>query len=271
MAVGLNPSASSIANSLRGSSAATQQSLQRVSSGERINSAADDAAGLGIAQGFDVASSAFSTAVRNAENGISLLQTAQGNLNGSSDSLIRIRELTLQAQNDVLNQGDRQNIQTEIDSLLEGLQQSVGNAEFNGKSLFGSGQDTQLQVGKDAGQTITIPASGLEQGLEDSGLFQLDVTTTSGRAQALQTVDDAANQVSVQASTFGALENRLQSAADQSADQRIQASKNASQIKDADLAKEIADLTKNQLKQQIDVAVAAQANQQASFVTQLLQ
>jgi flagellin len=249
-------------------------SLQRLSSGLRINSAKDDAAGLYTVERMTADIRGLNQAARNAADGISLSQTAEAALGNISDSLQRIRELAVQASNGTVE--DRTGLQTEVDLLANEIQRVVDAASFNGvKLLDGNAPAAGLdfQVGQDAGELINIAATDLDITAIQAyagGATAFDVSTAAASQGVLTAVDLDIDAVSQLRATFGATQNRFESVISsvQSYAENVTASR--SRIQDADFAAETANLTRVQIMQQAGVAMLAQANAVPQNVLALL-
>jgi len=248
-------------------------SLERLSSGLRINSAKDDAAGLYTAERQTADIRGLNQAARNAADGISLAQTAESALGQISDNLQRIRELAVQASNGTVE--DRTGLQTEVDLLSEEILRIADNASFNGVQLLDGSETAALefQVGQDATDQISIAATALDVSAITAygGTGAFDVSTDANAAQAELTALDAdIDAVSGLRATFGATQNRFDAVISsvQSYSENVSASR--SRIMDADFAAETANLTKVQIMQQAGVAMLAQANQAPQSVLSLL-
>lgn len=247
-----------------------QTSNERLSSGLRINSAADDAAGLAISTGFSTRVDAFDQSARNANDGISLAQTADGNLSSITENFQRLRELTLQAANGTLNDSDRQALNTEAKQLTSEINRISETANFNGKKLLSEDAKLGLQVGPDAGDVISVDTDNLQQKLQTLGLDDLDLSTQSGAQAALSSIDESLAEVNVQRSEFGALNNRLSSTVSNLQQSSIDSEQARSRIADADFAKEVAEQVRNDILLKSGIAVQTQANQRSDLVLQLL-
>jgi flagellin len=248
-------------------------SLERLSTGLRINSAKDDAAGLYSVERMTADIRGLNQAARNAADGISLSQTAEAALGQVSDSLQRIRELAVQASNGTVE--DRTGLQTEADLLSAEIARVVDAASFNGVQLLDGSQATALefQVGQDATDQISIAATDLDVSTITAygGVGAFDISTDADAAQAVLTIVDAdIDSVSGLRATFGATQNRFESVISsvQSYAENISASR--SRIQDADFAAETANLTKVQIMQQAGIAMLSQANSAPQNVLSLL-
>jgi flagellin len=248
-----------------------QGNFSRLSSGLRIASAGDDAAGLGISERMRAQVRSLSQAGRNAQDGVSLVQTAEGALGEHSSNLTRMRELAVQAANGTLNDGDRTALDNEFSQLLSEIGRVAEQADFNGIQLLdGSTTSIDLQVGTESGETITISLSDMtESGLALTGT-SFDLTSATNASNALATIDAAIDSVSSFRGELGASQNRLQSATRSIATAGENLSAAESRIRDVDVASETADLTRNSIMQQAAVAVLAQANVQPQIALSLL-
>ncbi|HET8817470.1 MAG TPA: flagellin, partial [Pseudidiomarina sp.] len=248
---------------LQKSQSSLQTSMERLSSGLRINSAKDDAAGQAIANKMTAQIRGLSQAQRNANDGISLAQTAEGSLNQINDNLQRIRELTVQAQNGTNSADDVASIQAEVDERLAEITRVVGESEFNGNALFDPAADFNIQVGAKDGQVITIAAATLASTAFDLGTFDVATGTLASLDTAIAAVDGTR-------SNLGAVQNRLESAIDNISTTVANLSAARSRIEDADYAVEVSNMTRAQILQQAGTSVLAQANQVPQGVLSLL-
>jgi flagellin len=239
-------------------------SFARLSSGLRINSAKDDAAGLAISESLKSQIRSFNVAERNASDGISMAQTAEGALGEVHDILGRMRELAVQASNGSLTSTDRGFLQTEFGSLQSEITRIQGSAKFNGRQLVGSTAATvTLQVGLDntASDQINVTLGGVSLGTIAGGSTLLTGSTAAGALSALSTIDQAISNVSTSRASFGAAMNRLEVSQSSIQTMRLNLSAANSRIRDVDVATETAALSRNQVLTQAGVSVLAQANQ----------
>jgi flagellin len=247
-----------------------QGNYARLASGLRIATAADDAAGLGISERMRSQIRSYAAAGRNAQDGISLAQTAEGALQETSNILNRLRELSIQSANGTLSDSDRNTINTEAQALIEELDRIASSTEFNGFNLLdGTGATAAIQVGIQAGETIDI-------GLPDTttatlGVDSLDLTDVTGATAALGALDSAIDDLNTTRGGLGAVQNRLQSTIASIAVARENLSAAESRIRDVDVASESADLTRNSIMQQAAVSILQQANVQPQVALSLLQ
>ncbi len=256
---------------LRNSTLKLNKSLQRLSSGFRINTAGDDAAGLAIAEGFRSVNIAAAIAQRNAQDGINLVQTAEGALSESVNIVQRIRELAVQAANGTLSSQNRADLQLEVDQLLQQLNSIAANTEFNGLFPLSAAVNLILQVGARSTTTITVSFStaATTAGL---GIATVPITGADGTnaRAALAPLDAALTTLNQQRSTLGAIQNRLEFTISTLQIQEENSKASESAIRDADIARETIDFTKNQILVSAGTAVLAQANIIPQTALQLL-
>jgi flagellin len=258
---------------LQGNQANLQTSFARLSSGLRINSAKDDAAGLAISESLKSQIRSFNVAERNAGDGISMAQTAEGALGEVHGILGRMRELATQAANGSMTSTDRSFLETEFDSLQTEIGRIQGSAKFNGKALVGATAATvKLQVGlnDDTNDQIDVSLGGVAL-TSISASASLSGTSASNALAALATIDAAISSVSTSRAGFGAAMNRLEVAQSGIQTMRLNLSAANSRIRDVDVASETASLSRNQVLTQAGISVLAQANQLPQLAFGLLQ
>lgn len=246
-------------------------SLEKLSSGLRINRAADDAAGLSISEGLRSQVNGLQVAARNAQDGISVIQTAEGSLNEAHDILQRVRDLTVQAGNDTNNEAARTAIMNEVGQLGQELQRLADNANFNGINLLDGSQETltfQIGAGADSSNRINVNLTNLSE-VADAINNLADVDATSVEA-ALGAIDAQIAEVSAARSDLGASQNRLESAINSINVSRENLAAAESRIRDVDMAAEMTDFTRANILSQAGTAMLAQANQSTQGVLQLL-
>jgi len=242
----------------------------RLSSGLRIATAADDAAGLGISERMRSDIRSFSVASRNAQDGVSLVQTAEGALNEVSDILGRMRELSMQSANGTLNANDRTTLDAEFQQLVEEVDRIAATTSFNGVSLLdGTNSSISIQVGIDGGANNTISLSGADATSSTLGVGG-SISTSGSASTMLSTIDTAIDSINTSRGTLGAQQNRLDSTLRSLANVRENTSAAESRIRDVDVAMETADLTRNSILQQAATSVLAQANSQPQLALSLL-
>lgn len=248
-----------------------QKSLQRLSSGLRISRAADDAAGLAISEAFRAEIRSLQQAQRNANDGISMLQIAEGALNETSSILIRLRELAIQSANGTLGQPERQTVDLEFQGLLQELDRIAAVTEFNGLLILQSGAPITFQIGTGATSSDRFTVSAVNATASSIGVAGLAVSSASGALAALSALDSAVGQVSRLRASFGTAQNRLESAIRSIAIAVENTSAADSRLRDVDFANETAELTRNQVLQQAGISVLAQANVSSQAALSLLQ
>jgi flagellin len=244
------------------------QAIQRLSSGLRINSAKDDAAGLYAVEIQTADIRGLNQATRNAADGISLGQTAEGALASVASNLQRIREIAVQAANGTVE--DRSGLQSEVNELTREISRIVQTTQFNGTALLSAASSISFQVGADgvANNQVAVSTTNMTSAAGISAVYSADLTggqtvvvSTQGAASAvLATVDAAINTVSSTRATFGAVQNRFEAVISNLQNYVENLTASRSRIQDADFAQETANLTKAQILQQSGVAVLAQAN-----------
>ena len=248
------------------------QSRQRLSSGLRINSAKDDAAGLAISQRMTTQVRGMDVAARNANDGISLAQTAEGALSSIGENMQRIRELAVQAANGTNSAEDRAALQKEVTQLSDEITRVKNNSSFNGtKLLDGSTASFTIQVGADAGSDNQIDISTVDMTATATAVAALDISSASGATAALTAIDTQLQTVNTARADLGAIQNRFSSVISnlQNSSENLSAAR--SRIQDTDYAKETAELTRTQILQQAGTAMLAQAKSVPQNVLSLLQ
>jgi len=266
------------------SQSALSTSMQRLSSGLRVNSAKDDAAGLAIAERMNSQARGMTVAIRNANDGISLAQTSEGALGKVTDALQRMRELAIQARNATNSNGDKDSLDKEFGELAKEIQRVLGGTSFNGKFVLGSGAGSQtFQVGANTTANdeivVTTPDLTLEPlvttvaGTDISGAGRAVIDNTSDPttiATVVANIDAALNKINEERATLGASQNRFDAviANLQVAHENQMAAR--SRIMDADFAQETSAMSRSQILQQAGNAMVAQANQLPQQVLQLL-
>ena len=271
LTVRTNLTAMNAYNTLNKTQGQLSSTLGRISSGLRVNSAADDAAGLGVATALNTEANSMEQAMRNANDGISIIQTAEGATTEATNILNRMRELAVQSSSETLADTERVYINEEYDQLNQELDRIASVTEFNGVQLSdGTTTTIDAQVGIDSGATsqVTIELGDLRA--TTLGVGTLDLSTTTGALTALDAVDTALQSISSQRSTLGAVQNRLDSSLANSMTQLESMRAAESQIMDADFAKESTEMTKLQIMQQAGVASLAQAKNINQAVLSLL-
>ena len=259
------------------------KSMEKLSSGERINRAGDDASGLAVSEKLRGQIRGLNQAERNIQNGVAFIQVTEGYLQETQDILHRIRELSVQSANGIYTEEDRMQIQVEVSQLVDEVNRIASHAQFNGMNLLtGSfatnsavGRVIQFQVGANMDQskqvfigTMTALALGLQSNQSDSGF--LNIATVDSANQAIGTVDNALKVISKQRADLGAYQNRFEMAAQgvAIAAENMQAAE--SRIRDTDMASEVVNYTRGAILNQAGTAMLAQANMRTQSALQLL-
>ena len=261
---------------LRETRALLDRSLERLSSGYRINRAGDDAAGLAISEKLRAKTRGLIQAQRNASDGVSLIQVAEGGLNEVQNILVRLRELGVQAASDTIGNRERRYLNEEYQSLKEEIDRIANSTEFNGTFLLdgtGGSLDFQVNTGGEnllGVDRISFDAFKLDVNTDKLGLEELGAATKADAQRSLATIDDAIERVSSVRGQLGAIENRLESTVKNLSVSIENLSAARSRIKDVDVADETAKLTQNNILMQAGTAVLAQANSVPKMALQLL-
>jgi len=250
------------------------RSLEKLSSGYRINRAGDDAAGLAISENLKAQIRGLKQASRNAQDGISLVQVAEGGLTEISSILIRLRELAVQAASDTVGQTERGFLNVEYDQLISEVDRIADGSEFNRTPLLnGTGAVFDIQVGTRNDPNIdriTFDASKADANVAALGINLTSVADQASAQNSLSALDSAIVSVSAMRADFGALQNRLQSTVNNLAVSHENLSAANSRVRDVDVAEETAELTRNNIMLQAGTSVLAQANQSANTALTLL-
>ncbi len=250
------------------------KSLERLSSGYRINRAGDDAAGLAISENLRAQTRGLKQASRNAQDGVSLVQVAEGSLNEISSILIRLRELAVQAASDTIGPVERQFLNVEYDQLVSEVDRIADGTEFNGTQLLsGTGSILDFQVGTRNDPNIDRLSFDASKSDANAAALGINLTSVADKASAqnsLAAIDAAVTSVSAMRADFGAIQNRLQSTINNIAVSIENLSAANSRIRDVDVAEETAEMTKNNILLQAGTSVLAQANSTANTALGLL-
>ena len=249
------------ARTVRRSTLDLNKSLQRLSSGLRINRAADDAAGLAIAEGFNSQVRGFRVAQRNAQDGISLVQTAEGALSEVSNMLQRIRELAVQAASGTLSTANRTAIELEGDELSAAIGEILTRTDFNGVDPFGA-TAVSIQTGTENGETTTIVGTGTAISVATLGVTTaaIDFSTAGASGGVIAIADTAIAAVNTRRSQFGAAQNRLEFTSNVLGIQEENSLAAESAIRDADIARETIGFTRSQILVTAGTSILAQSN-----------
>jgi len=247
-----------------------QQAMQRLSTGQRINSGKDDAAGIAIASSMTASIRGMNQGIRNANDGIAMAATADGALNEVSNMLQRVRELAVQSASGTYSDDDRTNLQPEVTALPTQLTRVLPHTQFNKVALFdgsaGSSGDVTIQAGATSADTVTVSFGDLD--LSDA--TGIDISDAGDASDALDTIDTALATVNTARASFGAASSQLQSVVNNLSSNVENLSQARSGIQDADFSAETANLAKAQILSQASTAMLAQANQSQQGVLSLL-
>ncbi len=247
---------------------ALNRTLERLSSGLRINRAADDAAGLAIAENFRTVVLGTQVAQRNTQDGINMVQTAEGALSETTNILQRIRELSVQAANGTMGDVNRAALNSEVSQLLAQIDDIALDTEFNGLRVLSSAQTLTLQAGPQVGETLLVSVQGAKT--TDLKVTSVMISNYGGAVSAIMTVDSALTIVGTLRSTLGAYQNRLEFTISVLAIQEENSTASESAIRDADIARETIAFTRNQILVSAGTSVLAQANVIPQAALQLL-
>jgi len=249
--------------------------MESLSTGSRINKASDDAAGLSIRENMTSQIKGLNAAVRNANDAISMLQTADGALNEVSEMLQRMRELGTLAQNDTYSTAQRVAMNDEFTQLQSEIDRIADNTQWNGMNLldgtggnWGGGSLFTFQVGANAGQTISVAIAGM--GIASLGISAVSIGTVTDARAAVTALDDAISVLNTRRSVLGSVINRLTHAVDNLTNVSQNATESRSRVTDTDYATATSELARTQIIQQAATAILAQANQQPQMVLSLL-
>jgi flagellin len=264
---------------LVGSASKMAKSMERLSSGYRINRAADDAAGLAISEKMRGQIKGLAQSQRNAQDGVSLVQTGEGALTEVHSMLQRVRELRTQFGNDTLSTTDKDAIVAEVSQLAKEIEDTRTNTKFNGVALLtgagGTGGTISLQVGANTGETISVVTTNLTSASNTGtaavvAMSAAGVTSATFTAIALSAIDTAIGEVSTIRATFGSVQNRLEHRIASLASYQENLISAESRIRDVDMAEEMVEFTKAQILQQAGTSMLSQANQAPQSVLSLL-
>jgi len=250
---------------------AAGKAMEKLSSGLRINRAGDDAAGLSISEKMRAQIRGLDQGARNAQDGISLIQTAEGGLNETHAILQRMRELAVQAANDTNQEEDRKAIKAEIDELLSEIDHVANSTTFNGQNLLNASASLTLQIGPGTDHdSLALNLSDFKADKASLTLSNLSVGTNKQATDSIDLIDDAIEKVSTARAKLGANQNRLEHTITNLNTMSENLTASESRIRDVDMAKEMMNFSKNSILTQAAQAMLAQANQQPQGVLQLL-
>jgi len=275
MIINTNLASLSAQRSLSQTNKAMQSSLEKLSSGYRINKAADDAAGLAISEKMTSQINGLNQAIANSESAITMIQTAEGALTETHSILQRMRTLAIQSASDTNTDEDRAEIQKEIQNLIEEIDGIAERTQFNGQNLLdGTGGDSgkfTFQIGANSGQELEVTFHNMRSdGASLTGVNGIDLSTRAGAKSAIDVLDDAIKAVSDERANLGAIQNRLEHTITNLRVASDNLTSARSTIRDVDMAAEMSEFTKNQIISQAGVAMLAQANMVPQNVLKLL-
>lgn len=262
--ISTNVASQTVQKNLREVSGDGQDSLEKLSSGKRITKAADDAAGLAISKNLEAQTKGLRMATRNANDGISLVQTAEGGLNETSNILTRLRELTVQAASDTIGDSERGFLDKEYQQLTKEVDRIAQSTTFNGSNLLnGEGESKDIQVGATDGEQnrITFDSSETNATADSIGIGSTSVASKDDALGSMSQIDDAIKMVSGQRANLGSIQSRLQSTVSNLEVQTLNQDAARSVVEDVDVASESAKMASNNVIKQAGIATLAQANQ----------
>lgn len=273
--INTNTQASGARQALAENQRSLSSAMEKLSTGYRINSASDDAAGIAIGNKLTTQIRSLDVAVRNANDGISMLSTADGATNTMSSMLIRMRELSIQSATDTYRQSDRDALQSEFLQLQEQTEDVINNTSWNGMKLLkgeaGSGGTVNFQVGAGKTDSIALPLATLNSSDVSTALGAgVKIDSQNNAVLAIDKIDKALAQIDVERGTWGGVMNRLTFAADNAVNVSTNSSASRSRIMDTDYAKTTAELARSMILDQAGSAMLSQANQQPYYVLALL-
>lgn len=272
--VNTNVSSIGAKNALAHSQRSLEKSMQQLSTGHRINSAADDAAGLAIGNKLGTQIGSLNQAVRNANDGISMLQTADGASGQMVAMFQRMRELAIQAGNDTNDQSGRDALNLEFTELQSEISNSISNTSWNGKQLLdlGSGSSTTVyfHVGPSSSDNIALPLASFDSSDVQTALSNASIDSLSNATSSLSLIDNAITQIDTERGKWGSMMNRLTFAADNATNVSLNTSASRSRIMDTDYAQATAEMARAMILDRAGSAMLSQANQHPMYVLALL-
>ena len=266
--INTNVSALSAQNALRTNARSMSTNMEQLSTGSRINSAKDDAAGLAIGQSMTSQVRGLNMAVRNINDGVNMMQTAEGAMIEQSNMLQRMRELAVQSANGTVSTTQRSYLNTEFQALTSQIGNIASQTTWNGTSLMSATATFSFQAGSSSGQTISVVVT--EMSTSSLGISTASISSASDASSAIATLDTALNSINSQRATIGAGINQMTYSADNMSNIAANVTASRSTIMDTDYATASTNLAKNQIIQQAATAMLAQANQQPQSVLSLL-
>jgi len=255
-------------NGSRMADAGLRTAMERLSSGKRINGAKDDAAGLAVATRMTSEIRGLNAASRNSNDGISLVQTAEGAMGEVTSMLQRMRELAVQSANGTLTLADRTNTQAEVTQLIGQIGDVSSRTNYNGLSLMAAATTITLQTGSKASETVDVDIGAMTAAA--LGVATVDVSTAAGATAAMTALDTALTTVTTERANLGAVQNRLDATINNLTSRATNLTESRSRIEDADFSEETTNLAKSQILSQAATAMLSQANQSQQGVLSLL-
>lgn len=271
--IGTNVASQTVQKNLREVSSKSTENLEKLSSGKRITKASDDAAGLAIAKNLEASTRGLRAATRNANDGISLVQTAEGGLNETSNILTRLREITVQASSDTIGDSERGFLDKEYQQLTTEVDRIAESTVFNGSNLLnGEGEEKDIQVGAFDGEQnrITFDGSQTDATASSIGIAGSGVSSKGDALDSMSVIDEAIEKVSGQRADLGSIQSRLQSTVSNLEIQALNQDAARSVIEDVDVAQESAKMASNNVIKQSGIATLAQANNLPSAAMRLV-
>jgi len=270
MGLGINTNIPSInnRNTLNKLQSPMESNLQRLSSGKRINSAKDDAAGLAIVQRFAGQILAANQGQRNMSDAISMAQVGEGYATEMQDQIQRARELAIQSSNGTLNESDRAALQAEYQQIQDEIKRNMDSAEFNGTKLLANGKDINMQIGGNEDGSVNFKTHDLESQLAD--FMNSDIASSDGALASIDVLDNAQSLVGSIRSEYGAMNNRFEAIISNQANKALNLEASNSRINDTDYAQETSNMTRNLILQEAATAMQEQANMSQSHMMKLL-
>lgn len=268
--INTNMSALVAHNTLERTNKAVDKAMERLSTGQSINRGSDDAAGLSISENLRADINGLNQAQKNAQDGMNMINTADGGLDQIHAVLQRMRELAVQGSNDTLNSTDRTNMDNEFTELKGQIDDISSRTTFNGQSLLNGSHSYTFQVGSKAGETLTYSTADMSTAASGLNVTTNDLTTQSNASSAITALDSAISAVSAHRATIGAKANRLDYTSNTLSVTSENLSAAQSRIRDTDMASEMANLTRNNVISQAGMSMLSQANQGPQSVLNLL-
>ncbi len=271
MAITINTAVNTLVKTQQLSLNRAEKAFEALSSGKQINDAADDAAGLAIANRLGTQNQGFFAAIESATGGIALAQTADKALGNVTEGLQRIKQLALQSENGALDDNQRQFLTDEANAIRTELARIAETTKFNDRNILGQNDTLNFQVGTEASQTLDIKTSNIEETLQNAGLAStIDLSSSADVEGLLTAIDTSLEAVTSKQVEFGTLQNSLSSSIQNLSQRKIDSAAAKSRIEDTDFAKAVTELVKNQLQNEINISIQTQANADKGLVSSLL-